>query len=358
MAIAVAGARAAAARRSPTHVPHPPPRSRSQEGTILAAARSLRSPDITPEEEAEGRVADCVGAALSLANVGVTLVPESVFRLVQLQHLDLAGNRLVKLPAGLAKLPGLLSLNVEGTALESLDGVGRLANLTALNARSNLLEALPEELCELPALLSLDVGDNALTALPESLRSLRALEVLRADRNQLDGVSEAVLELASLRSLSLGQNKIAAVPPTIARLEKLVILDLADNSLGDLPTELAQMAELVQIELGGNPMRCPPQEVCEEGALAIRGFLEDLATGTSPCINSSLDVVFLGSPGAGQGAVVSALFGEGKAKNHAEPSGAIEMNGPRVDTWALGRCVCVCVCVSHSPSPAHLFTHT
>ncbi len=341
MALAMAGARASTGGRH-TLAPHPPAATAKGAGQQLsafstdvrAAARSVRSPDITPEEEAEGRVADCGhgGAALSMAMVGITLLPESLFGLTQLQHLDLAGNQLAKLPPKLAQLSGLLSLNLEGNALQSLGGIGKLPSLTALNARRNRLASLPEEVCELPALISLDVGDNALTALPEALRSLGALEFLRADGNQLDGISEAVLELANLRNLSLGQNKIASVPHGIARLEKLINLDVADNSVGTLPTEVAHMAELVQIELKGNPMRCPPQEVCEEGALAIRGFLEDLATGTTTC--DSLDVVFLGSPGAGQAKVVDALFGDGKVRTEGSTS---YMAGPRVETWHLGR---------------------
>ena len=334
------GARAAAGRHG-HHQPHPPAISRAREEEMRrtfstgpdfhAATRSMRSPDITPEEEAEGRVADCVGPALNLAMLGLSLAPESLFQLTQLQHLHLAGNHLTKVPADLAKLEGLLSLNLESNALESLKGLGNLASLTALNARSNQLAKLPDEVCTLPALLSLDVGDNALTTFPQSLGSLGTLEFLRADGNQLSDVPEAVFELANLRNLTLGQNQIAAVPPAIARLEKLVILDLADNPVGVLPAEVAQLPELVQIEVKGNPMRCPPQEVCEEGALAIRGFLEDLAAGSSTC--NSLDVVFLGSPGAGQAAVINALFADGKART--EPS-VSEMNGARVETWPLG----------------------
>ena len=74
-------------------------------------------------------------------------------------------------------------------------------------------------------------------------------------------------------------------------------LKLAGNQLSTLPTELASLQDLVSVELKGCPMRCPPQEICEQGALAIRGFLQDLEVGGATC--NCLDVVFLGSPGAG-----------------------------------------------------------
>lgn len=334
MAMAV-GAPAAARHK---HEPRPPamPRAHQEEPRIFTQNaefhRTVRAPDITPEEEAEARVAECGGTTLSLALVGVSVVPDSMFQHAQLQHLDLGGNRLAKLPGKLAQLSGLLSLSVEGNALRDLDGVGKLANLTALNARSNQLNKLPSEVCELLALVSLDVGDNALKALPESMRSLSTLEFLRADRNQLTEIPDAVFELANLRNLSLAQNQIAAVPQSISRLEKLMSFDVAENPLGVLPVEVARMPELIQIEVSRNPMRCPPQEVCEEGASAIRGYLEDLVAGESAC--NTLDVVFIGSPGAGQAAIVSALFDDGTARTEANLS---EMNGPRVETWPLGK---------------------
>ena len=330
-----------AARHGHAHHPHPPSMSRTQVDElrrtgvhvreVASASRSVRSPDITPGEEAEGRVADCAGPALNLATLRLTAVPDALFQLAQLQHLHLACNRLSKVPGGLAKLEGLLSLNLESNELEDLQGVGKLASLTALNARSNQLANLPDEVCELPALLSLDVGENLLTTLPDSLGSLGALEFLRADSNNLSEIPETVYQLPNLRNLTLGQNKITEVRPGIAQLAKLTILDLAENPLGALPVEVVQLQELLQLELRGTPMRCPPQEVCEEGVLAVRGFLGDMASGTSIC--DSLDVIFLGSPGAGQAAVVDSLFGDGKSRVEVSAS---EMNGARVETWPLG----------------------
>ena len=76
-------------------------------------------------------------------------LPESVAELAHLQHLNVMGTNLDKVPAKLGKLPSLVSLNLESCKLKALEGIGQLESLTALNARSNQITALPEELTAL-----------------------------------------------------------------------------------------------------------------------------------------------------------------------------------------------------------------
>ena len=275
-------------------------------------------------------MAGCTGPELNLAMLSLGALPESVAELAHLQHLNVMGTNLDKVPAKLGKLPSLVSLNLESCKLKALEGIGQLESLTALNARSNQITALPDELCAMPALLSLDLGENPLGQLPEGLGSIETLEFLRLDGTGLSALPPSLYGLANLRHLALNDNELSEVPEGLARLDKLAILKLAGNQLSTLPTELASLQDLVSVELKGCPMRCPPQEICEQGALAIRGFLQDLEVGGATC--NCLDVVFLGSPGAGQDNAVQNLFGDAATLGRT----ASTAYGANISTWSLG----------------------
>lgn len=87
--------------------------------------------------------------------------------------LDLSGLGLTSLPDALYRLSNLEALNLEYNRLTSLsDSLGLLGRLTGLYLSSNQLSSLPKSLCELGDLEVLDVSENRLRMLPDGFGQL------------------------------------------------------------------------------------------------------------------------------------------------------------------------------------------
>jgi hypothetical protein len=144
-----------------------------------------------PISEWQGVTADADGnvAELELShNCKISVLPESVGRLLRLQKLDLRYcSELGKLPETLGELACLRHLELEGCiALEVTDSVGesigRLANLQILNLACTTITSLPKSLGGLITLKELVLFDCcSLQSLPESLGRLVNLQNLIVD---------------------------------------------------------------------------------------------------------------------------------------------------------------------------------
>ena len=96
-------------------------------------------------------MAGCTGPELNLAMLSLGALPESVAELAHLQHLNVMGTNLEKVPAKLGKLPSLVSLNLESCKLKALEGIGQLESLTAHSEVSLSISAVFEQVVTLGA---------------------------------------------------------------------------------------------------------------------------------------------------------------------------------------------------------------
>jgi internalin A len=133
----------------------------------------------------------------------LTMVPESLGQLTQLQSLDLSNNKLTALPDSLGQLRQLQSLSLNNNKLTALpDSLGELSQLGELWLYNNQLAALPESLGRLTKLQKLDFWGNRVTAFPESMRRLLKLTLIVAEGNRLQTLPESLSELVSKGVLS------------------------------------------------------------------------------------------------------------------------------------------------------------
>ncbi|MEH6307728.1 DUF1963 domain-containing protein [Olivibacter sp. CPCC 100613] len=88
---------------------------------------------------------------LFITGTQITLIPENLLALPQLEYGTLSNNRLQKLPESFS--PSLKSLSLDG----------------------NQLQTVPETLCDLPNLRRLDISKNPLTRLPDGLERIESL---------------------------------------------------------------------------------------------------------------------------------------------------------------------------------------
>uniref|UniRef100_A0A3B3B8Z4 Leucine rich repeat containing 18a n=1 Tax=Oryzias melastigma TaxID=30732 RepID=A0A3B3B8Z4_ORYME len=166
--------------------------------TLKSAKKAIQ---ITPEGKRR----------LVLSNMGLTVFPKCLFKLTNVDELDLSRNLLQKLP----------------------DRIGNFSSLTRLDLHSNKLESLPESVGNLAALTHLNLANNCLT---------------------FEGLPFSLGRLTNLKSLNLGMNWLDNLPPTLESLVNLQELGLFDNRFVKLPEFVKVLRNLTKLNLKRNPL--------------------------------------------------------------------------------------------------------
>lgn len=193
---------------------------------------------------------------------------ESFRGLTDLEELQLtchpfAGFGFQGFPAALLALTKLRRLRLLGhTGLAALPtAISSLRNLEDLSANVCCLSSLPAELAEIPALTSLDVGGNwfrvrnvpEASVFPAALRGMTSLRHLDLSVCGLLAVPTFVASLTALESLSLNQNSNFRFPDVFGRrLTRLRKISLAEANLEFVPRALAGATSLEEIDLSSN----------------------------------------------------------------------------------------------------------
>ena len=174
-------------------------------------------------------------AALDVSANKLTTLPETMAELsASLTHLDLSQNRgCGSLPSVVGSLKSLTSLSVADIGLTVIPAaLIRLTGLTRLDLSRNRLGRLPRQIGRLRELVELDISHNMLRSLPPALGTLATDYNLREcamDGNPFDDVLEEVhasrgsaavlLDLAAAASRSIGSVSTAsgsALPLVVA----------------------------------------------------------------------------------------------------------------------------------------------
>lgn len=173
-------------------------------------------------------------------------------RLPALQKLNLRGNLIDILPAGLCDAIGLLDLNLQGIQLKALPkNFGALSLLERLSLRGNRLSNVTglEQLSNL-RFLDITKPGNGISFTLCDLSALKNLSELRLVGMRLTEVPNSILDLPSLFYLDLNQNSITAVPHSDILLSHAVPwrrINISFNSLTEFPTALLYLQGLEHI---------------------------------------------------------------------------------------------------------------
>ena len=132
------------------------------------------------------------------------------------------------------------------------DEIGQLQNLQYLQLHHNRLVKLPEQIGQLKNLIHLFLDNNQLTELPEPIGLLWNLEHLNLDKNQLIQLPESIGRLQNLQKLLLNHNRLTLLPKQIGLLKKLSCLQIDHNRLGALPGTISNLRSLEELMLSGN----------------------------------------------------------------------------------------------------------
>jgi Leucine-rich repeat (LRR) protein len=162
-----------------------------------------------------GKSYDINTKELDLGNKGISQLPESIGKLVNLQYIDLRHNQLTVIP----------------------ETIGELVNLQYLDLSFNRLAELPKSIGKLVRLEYLFLTNNQLISLPESIGKLVKLEYLQLDNNLLTILPASILNIKESLELYVNAYEINNL---LADAEFLIFTRLSEE-LTNLPTGLKEI---------------------------------------------------------------------------------------------------------------------
>jgi Leucine-rich repeat (LRR) protein len=132
---------------------------------------------------------------ISLANRGITELPDEISRLNLVQKLDLSYNNIRRLPESFSRMTNLRSIYLNHNEIDQLpEDIGNLVNLNTLDLSNNSLTQLPESVGDLSNLVQLDLSYNKIKKLPLTLINLTALKKLYLENNPSEFPPEKVIK--------------------------------------------------------------------------------------------------------------------------------------------------------------------
>lgn len=127
------------------------------------------------------------------------------------------------------RIKGLSLYKCEITKLP--ESLFKLIFLEELNLSFNQLTTLPDSIIRLTSLQKLDLSYNMFKSIPKSLFFLTSLEELSLNVNQIESISKKIMNLISLQKLDLRFNVLFSLPDSMKNLRKLKSLMIKDNPL-------------------------------------------------------------------------------------------------------------------------------
>ena len=232
------------------------------------------------------RLAANLEAHMSIRNGGVTywhskqsvqMLPfPDISMLNQLVHLEISGNDVEKLPAGLLFLTNLTHLDVSFNRIEELSwGLAALKNLTNLNVLGNPIELLPRALVNLTKLQSLEFDLDGRIVAPHLMIQTEGLSAMRSFWIVIQkGLASGIFDFSRLplpefpleftmykyghintpcKRLLLRHNNLKSLDAFAPQyLQKLVSLDCSHNVLQTLPHFIKDLKMLEEVIMDHN----------------------------------------------------------------------------------------------------------
>lgn len=227
-------------------------------------------------------------------------------KLDQIYRLDLSERSLTKIPEIVYKMSNLQELNISGNKISEINKIDRLSNLQVLNISMNSFLIFPGNVSHLRHLKVLDIYRNDILTFPDSfynnesiesldmtsmfkfdfttnlskIHRLKNLKKLYLGNNQIEKLNIKFSEMknlnvfsfigqdkidvkkillclsscSSLKIIHLSRNNINSLPKEIVFLENLEELNLFDNKITGLPTTIINLKKLKEICLIDNPV--------------------------------------------------------------------------------------------------------
>ncbi|WP_201555536.1 leucine-rich repeat domain-containing protein [Psychrobacter sp. 72-O-c] len=230
---------------------------------------------------------DSIGALTQLQSLGLrcnslTHLPETLTGLEQLTNLTVWSESLTVLPNAISKLKSLKELYLDCKHLTQLpNSLECLKNLYELDIRSEYLSRLPNDIAELTGLKELHMACPSMTTLPSSIDRLQSLETLLINfdndgdlrsyqgsggepstlSGQATTLPETTGDLPNLERLEIRSAYLDKLPDNIGSLKNLKELTITSQHLKQLPQTIGGLTNLTQLTLNCKSLECMPESL-------------------------------------------------------------------------------------------------
>lgn len=255
-----------------------PPKKRSANEMLERGLKTIRAGagghqiDLLewPEEELPEDFSSSTLQYLSISGGKLRKLPEDFSRrFPNIVSLKVENVPLKECPVGLDRLPKLTDLRLIDTGLVELPDV-RLEHLSHLDVSGNRLVKVPDGWFASKTLGGCRISNNRLERLPDGLAQCRGLQSLDVSTNGMKRFDAG--EWPDLVQLSMDENRLTELPLEIGNFRKMKYLHLAGNHLTKLPDSMAAMTELVELRLSFNDLKSVPEFLAKLQHLRYAGL--------------------------------------------------------------------------------------
>jgi len=199
-----------------------------QEYPLLTEDDLADMPAFTSLEEALESPDECFILELPDGAESEKALQEALPKLPRIQQLIFLNNdQVLNFPKELAMLKNLQYLEIRDSILESLpEEIGSLEHVTDLViTECKTFTLLPDSICNWPGLVYLEVAGTALDELPDNIGNWKSLEDLNINQNKLSTLPEQIGDLKSLQILRTYGNYAMTLPDSLEQLKQLKTFD-------------------------------------------------------------------------------------------------------------------------------------
>ncbi|UCE14035.1 MAG: hypothetical protein JSV04_02380 [Candidatus Heimdallarchaeota archaeon] len=188
---------------------------------------------------------------LSISNLNLEYIPESIESLGDLQFLYMGGNYLTKIPDSILTLRNLEVLEAWENRIESIPkDIGILDKIWRLHLAGNKITELPESIGNLP-MKKLYLKHNNVSHVPASIGNWTRLDVFGLPINNLSSLPETINGWKNVRVISLWQNKLKWLPDVQLNVKEL---RLNNNLFSEVPPRVYKIRQLRKLWLNNNQL--------------------------------------------------------------------------------------------------------
>jgi len=193
---------------------------------------------------------------ISLSNLKLEYIPESIENLKKLKFLYMGGNFLSEIPDSVLTLRNLEVLEAWQNRIESIPrNIGILDKVWRLHIEGNKITELPESIGNLP-MKKLYLKHNNVRYVPESIGNWSQLDVFGLPLNNLSSLPETIDGWKNVRVISLWQNKLKTLPEVQLNVREL---RLNNNFFTEVPPRVYEIKQLTKLWLNSNQLTEIPE---------------------------------------------------------------------------------------------------
>lgn len=195
-----------------------------------------------------------VKLSLNNCNLMNETIPEEIWKLENLEEVNMSNNMISYFPEGILKLKKLKKLMINGNQIRIITGkIKYNQNLREIDFASNQLETLPSEIGNLNKLKKLRLNTNRLMLLPliDPETQWLSLESLDLDGADIKELPKWLFKLKSLKYLSLSKLHLNRFPEEVCLMNKLEGLYLDSTKFPKWPNEIRLPSTIHYIVLDG-----------------------------------------------------------------------------------------------------------